>query len=151
MLKLVRTHTKNKDFINLIKKLDDYLAIVDGDEHDFYNQYNSIDALKSTVVAYSNNIPVGCGAIKEFDKNSVEIKRMYTSPECRGKGVASKILKELEVWSNELGYKSCILETGKRQIEAVELYKKNNYNIISNFGPYKNVENSLCFKKELSN
>ena len=149
MLKLIRTNSNNKDFVNLVKKLDDYLTIVDGDEHDFYNQYNNIDVLKHVVIAYSNNIAVGCGAFKVFDNASVEIKRMYTNPENRGEGIASKILKELETWSSELGYKWCILETGKRQVEAVEFYKKNNYATIANFGPYKNVENSLCFKKDL--
>ncbi len=149
MLKLVRTNSGNTDFINLVKKLDSYLTIVDGDDHDFYNQYNNIDVLKHVVVAYLNHIPVGCGAFKEFDKTSVEIKRMYTNPESRSGGIASKILKELEVWSNELGYNSCILETGIRQVEAVQFYKKNDYTIIPNFGPYENVENSLCFKKEL--
>lgn len=149
MLKLVRTNSENIDFINLVKKLDAYLTIVDGDDHDFYNQYNNIDVLKHVVVAYLNHTPVGCGAFKKFDNTSVEIKRMYTNPESRSGGIASKILKELEVWSNELGYNSCILETGIRQVEAVQFYKKNDYSIISNFGPYENIENSLCFKKEL--
>lgn len=149
MLEIVRTHSENKGFINLVKKLDDYLTIVDGDEHDFYHQYNNIDVLKHVVIAYSNNKPVGCGAFKAFDKNSVEIKRMFTNPENRGEGIASKILKALEIWSHELGYKSCVLETGIRQVEAVQFYKKNKYVIIPNFEPYKNVENSLCLKKEL--
>lgn len=149
MLKLIRTNSDSKDFISLVKKLDDYLTIVDGDEHDFYHQYNNIDVLKNTIVAYYNNIPVGCGAFKAFDENAVEIKRMYTNNEYRGEGISTKILKELEVWSRELGFKSCILETGKRQVEAVQFYKKNNYIIIPNFEPYKNVANSLCFKKKL--
>lgn len=149
MLKLIRTNSENKDFINLVKKLDDYLTIVDGDEHDFYNQYNNIDVLKHVVIAYSNNSAVGCGAFKAFNTNTVEIKRMYTNTENRSEGIASKILKELEIWSNELGYNYCVLETGIRQVEAVQFYKKNDYTIIPNFEPYKNVENSLCFKKDL--
>ena len=46
---------------------------------------------------------------------------------------------------------SQILETGKRQKEAVQFYKKNKYTIIPNFGQYKNVENSICFIKQLRN
>lgn len=148
MIKLIRTNSENIDFINLVQKLDDYLTIVDGEDHDFYNQYNNIDVLKHVVIAYLNKVPVGCGAFKAFDKSSVEIKRMFVNPENRSKGIASKILKELELWGNELGFKSCILETGKRQIEAVKFYKKNSYNLIPNFGQYKDVANSLCFKKE---
>lgn len=149
MLKLVRTDFNNDDFIYLVKKLNSYLKIVDGDDHSFYNQYNNIDVLKHVIVAYFNNIAVGCGAFKASDKSSVEIKRMYTNPEYRNKGIASEILNALETWCKELGYNFCVLETGKRQTEAVKFYKKNNYNIIPNFEPYKGIENSLCFKKEL--
>lgn len=150
MLKLIRTDSNNKDFINLVKQLDAYLKITDGDEHDFYNQFNSINILTHITVAYLDNTPVGCGAFKPFKEKDVEIKRMFTTEAARGKGIATKILSELENWAKELGYKNCILETGIRQIEAVNFYKKCNYQIIENFGQYKGVDNSLCFKKELS-
>lgn len=149
MIKLVRTNSENIDFINLVKDLDAFLKITDGVEHEFYNQYNHIDVIKHTVVAYLNNQPVGCGAIKPFDTDCIEIKRMFTQSEARRNGIASKILQELEVWAIELNYKSCILETGIRQIEAIALYNKNNYQLMPNYGQYKNVINSLCFKKDL--
>ena len=149
-MKLVRTNSENPDFINLVKDLDAYLKVIDGDEHAFYKQYNNIDVLKHTVVAYLNEKPVGCGAFKKFDKDCVEIKRMFTDTSVRGKGIATKILSELEIWASELNYKSCILETGIRQVEAVNFYKKNQYTIVPNYGQYINVSNSLCFKKMLS-
>lgn len=124
MIRLKRTDSSNKDFVDLVKQLDAYLRITDGDEHDFYNQYNSIENLKHAVIAYTEDKPVGCGAFKDFENNSVEIKRMYTLEKNRGKGIASLILNELEKWASELNYDSCILETGIRQIEAVEFYKK---------------------------
>jgi len=150
MIKLVRTNSENIDFINLVKDLDAFLKITDGDEHEFYNQYNNIDVIKHTVVAYLNNQPVGCGALKPFDIESIEIKRMFTQSEARGNGIATKILQELEAWAKELNYKSCILETGFRQIEAIALYKKNDYQLMPNYGQYMNVVNSLCYKKHLS-
>ena len=149
MIKLVRTNSKNADFIHLVKQLDASLKITDGDEHDFYNQFNSIDTLKHIVVAYLENQPIGCGAFKEFNQNSVEIKRMFTLPQSRGKGIATLILKELENWATELDYSSCILETGIRQTEAVILYKKNLYKIRSNYGQYVGIKNSLCFEKKI--
>lgn len=149
MIKLIRTDSKNKDCIELVDHLNDYLKVVDGDDHDFYHQYNGIEMLNHVVIAYKNKKAIGCGAFKEFETHSVEIKRMYTNPDFRGKGVAGKILSELENWSKEEGYKDCILETGKRQTEAVSFYKKMNYNIIPNYGQYKGIENSLCFKKNL--
>ncbi|AOW20963.1 GNAT family N-acetyltransferase [Urechidicola croceus] len=149
MIQLKRTNSNNSDFIELVKELDAYLKIVDGDDHSFYNQYNSIETIKHVVVAYLDFTPIGCGAIKKLDNTSMEIKRMFVSPKTRGHGVATSILIELETWAKELNYKKCILETGKRQVEAIQLYKKNDYKIIPNYGQYKNVENSFCFEKHI--
>lgn len=147
MIKIVRTDSKNRDFNKLVKELDAYLKITDGDEHDFYNQFNGIDILNNVLVAYVNDVPVGCGAFKEFESLSVEIKRMFTKSEIRGNGIASEILKALELWASELNYKACVLETGIRQKEAVAFYKKHNYRSIINYGQYADMSNSVCFKK----
>jgi putative acetyltransferase len=150
MIKIIRTNFENQDFISLVKLLDAELAKRDGEDHPFYAQFNKIDDIKYTVVAYENGKPVSCGAIKEYNPNTMEIKRMYTLPEFRGKGIATKVLIELEKWVNELGYEKCILETGKKQPEAIALYKKNGYKLIPNFGQYAEVENSVCFEKEIT-
>src|SRR5206468_3801266 len=99
------------------------------------------------VVACENDKPVGCGAIKEYMPKIMEVKRMYTLPGSRGKGIATKILTELEMWVTELFYEKCILETGKKQPDAIELYKKNKYKLIPNYGQYASIENSVCFEK----
>ena len=148
MIKLIRTDSENLDFIALVKELDADLAIRDGDEQAFYAQFNKIDKIKYVVVAYENDQPVGCGAIKEYSPIAMEIKRMYTSPACRGKGVATKVLTELERWTAELSYKKCLLETGIKQPEAIGLYKKIGYKPIPNYGQYAGVENSVCFEKD---
>jgi putative acetyltransferase len=150
MINLIRTNSNNPDFIELIKYLDADLAKRDGEEHAFYAQFNTIDKIKYVVLAYENEKPVGCGAIKQYDADTMEIKRMYILPENRKKGIAAKILSELEKWSSELSYAKCILETGKKQPEAIGLYKKNGYTLISNYGQYADVENSLCFEKEIN-
>ena len=149
MIKIIRASSDNQDFIELVKYLDAYLAEKDGDDHSFYAQFNKIDKIRHVVVAYDNDEPVACGAIKQHTSTTVEIKRMYTSPESRGKGIATKVLTELEVWATELCYKKCILETGKRQPEAIRLYKKNGYKLIPNYGQYAEVDNSVCFEKDL--
>ena len=149
MITLVRTDSTNQDFVELVKGLDADLAKIDGDEHPFYAQYNQIDKIRYVVLAYEDAQPVACGAIKEYAPGIMEVKRMYTSPESRGKGVATKVLSELEAWARELSYETCILETGKKQPEAIKLYQKNGYQIIPNYGQYANVENSLCFEKSI--
>ena len=145
--KLKRTSSDDIDFQHLVHLLDQYLVIVDGNEHSFYDQYNKIDAIKNVVVYYENDLAIGCGAFKKFDNNSVEIKRMFVKPEYRGKGVAVKILNELELWAREINYSEAILETGKKQTEAIRLYEKAGYIIIPNYGQYANIENSICMKK----
>ncbi len=149
MTNIVRTNSENQDFINLVNCLDADLAIRDGNEHSFYQQFNEIDAIKYVVMLYNDLVPLGCGAIKELKPHSAEVKRMYVVPESRGKGLATIIVSELEKWASQLGYKKCILETGKNQPEAVALYKKNGYQPIPNYGQYKGIENSLCFEKLL--
>ena len=149
MIELKRTDFQNTDFVELVKHLDADLKIRDGVEHGFYDQFNKIEGLKHVVIAYINKVAVGCGAFKIHTGNFVEIKRMYVSVEGRRKGVASTILSELEQWTTELNFDKCILETGKQQPEAIELYKKCGYAITDNFGFYENVKNSVCFEKIL--
>ena len=144
-----RTDADDPDFIELVKQLDADLAKRDGEEHSFYSRFNKIDKIRHAVVAYENDQPTGCGAIKEFTPSIMEVKRMYTNPDCRGKGIAGRILSELEKWATELSCEKCILETGKRQEEAVSLYQKNGYRLIPNYGQYDGIDNSLCFEKKL--
>ena len=148
-IKTIRTNSKNKDFMNLVKELDAYLKVTDEEEHDFYNQFNNIDVLKEVVVTYVSGIAVGCGAIKKFDNSAVEVKRMFVIKENRGTGVAQKLLVALENWARELGYRKCVLETGIRQIEAVKFYKKCTYKVIPNYGQYSGMKNSTCLEKEI--
>lgn len=150
MNKLVRTNSDNKNFIELVKHLDAYLAEKDGEEHAFYSQFNKINILKQVLIAYEDDKPVSCGAIKEFAPGIMEVKRMYTLPTARGKGMATIVLAELEKWAAALQNHKCVLETGKRQPEAIALYEKNGYHIIPNYGQYVGMENSVCFEKELS-
>lgn len=147
MKTLLRTTSLHPDFIRLVSALDQELAVRDGDDHAFYNQYNATASLQHCVVALLDSVAVGCGALRPYDEHTMEIKRMFVPLEFRGMGIASQILHELEYWAGELNYARCILETGKNQPEAIGLYSKNNYIIIPNYGPYKNISNSVCFEK----
>jgi GNAT superfamily N-acetyltransferase len=149
MLTILRTDSENADFKALVKLLDESLKITDGEDHAFYNQFNKINQIKYVVVAYEGDVAVGCGAIKYFHKQTVEVKRMFVQAEQRGKGVASEILDELEAWAIGLGYTRTILETGLRQIEALHLYAKQGYEQVPNYGQYADMDNSRCFEKVL--
>jgi GNAT superfamily N-acetyltransferase len=92
---------------------------------------------------------MGCGAIKKYDSQTAEIKRMFVHPDHRNKGVANSVLEELEAWARELGFTSCVLETSFKLENAIALYKKFGYQIIPNYGQYIGVESSVCMRKNI--
>lgn len=144
-----RTDSDNPDFISLVALLDADLSIRDGDEHAFYDRFNKINTIRNAMVCYVDDKAIGCGAFRPYDQAKAEIKRMFVLPEYRGHGIGATILKELEVWAAELNYSQCILETGKKQPEAIHLYQKAGYMIIPCYGQYLNVENSVCMLKTI--
>ncbi len=146
---LTRTDSSDPAFRELVAELDKDLAIRDGDEHAFFAQFNKLDDIKHVIVVMHSNVPVGCGAFKPFDGDAVEVKRMYVPPAQRQKGIASVVLRELELWAQELWCQRCVLETGQKQPEAIALYSKRGYHIIPNYGQYIGVDSSVCFEKRL--
>nr|WP_295871542.1 GNAT family N-acetyltransferase [uncultured Chitinophaga sp.] len=149
MLQLIRTDSGHPDFISLVQLLDQDLAVRDGSDHAFYAQFNKIDLIKQVVVGYLDGQPVACGAIKPFSAAQAEVKRMFVHPGFRGRGLAGEVLRELEKWARELGYNACVLETGKKQPEAIALYQKSGYAVTENYGQYIGVDNSVCMRKDL--
>jgi putative acetyltransferase len=149
MLSFTRTDASSTDYKRLVAALDKYLAITDGNEHAFYNQFNSSTEIKHVILAYENGGAVGCGAFKPYDAHTVEIKRMFIAETHRKQGIARKILAELETWAAELNYTQTILETGKNQPEAIRLYEHYGYTRTPNYGQYAQIENSVCMKKTI--
>lgn len=150
MISIQRRDSGNPDFSKLAKELDADLKIRDGEDHLFYANLNKAAILKYVLVAYKDELPVGCGALREYAPGIIEVKRMYVRPAYRGQGIASQILATLENWCRELGYPKCILETGINQPEAIGLYEKSGYKKIPNYGSYAGAYNSVCFEKELN-
>lgn len=151
MITCIRTDSSNQDFKKLVTELDAELRIRDGDESDFYEQFNKSDSIKYAIVAYQDNEAIACGALRPYNENAIEIKRMYVPLANRSVGVATIIVNELEKWAAELGYFNLILETGIRQPEAIRLYSKNGYVSMPNYGQYAGVASSVCFSKQLPN
>jgi GNAT superfamily N-acetyltransferase len=107
--------------------------------------------LGTFVVAWLDGEPVGCGAVKPFGTADRvgEIKRMYTAPEARRRGVSRAILEHLEATAAELGYVRLHLETGLPQPEAIGLYESHGWQRIPSYGRYKDTPSSVCFAKDL--
>lgn len=148
-IEIIRTEGSNTDFRAMVKALDMDLYARNGDVQAQYEKYNGIDKIKNAIVVYLAGIPVGCGCFKQFEVDTIEIKRMFVQPDKRGLGLGSIILNELEAWAIEVGYKKAVLETGVRQIEAQRLYCNSSYVLTENYGQYIGMEDSICYMKEL--
>jgi GNAT superfamily N-acetyltransferase len=149
MIRLERTTSDNEDFRLLISELDKELRSRYEEKQAIYDQYNIIENNRNVVIAYKDEMPVGCGCFKKFDDSSVEIKRMFVKPEYRGQKIAASILQELEDWAIEFNISGTILETGIKQHEAIHLYQKSGYIVVENYGPYKGLPESICMQKNL--
>ncbi|MDB5009356.1 MAG: family N-acetyltransferase [Mucilaginibacter sp.] len=144
---LKRTNSDDLHFKSLIVLLDKDLSERNGTIQLAYDSYNLLDFIETIVVAYINDMPVGCGCFKKFSDDTIEIKRMFVTPLHRGKGIASVILNELELWATEMGYTHAVLETGTRHHEAIRLYQHLGYIITENYGVYADMEDSVCMQK----
>jgi putative acetyltransferase len=149
MHEIVRTTSNNDDFQHLVKLLDLELRHRYEELQAQYDKHNKIEKNETVVLVYSGAIPVGCGCFKQHDNVSAEIKRMYVSPEERRHGIAYNIVNELCSWAKEYGFRKMILETGKKQPEAIRLYEKSGFYRIDNYAPYVGMEQSVCMAKEL--
>jgi GNAT superfamily N-acetyltransferase len=149
MIKLQRTTSDNEDFRLLISELDKELRSRYQEKQAIYDQYNIIENNPNVVIAYREEMPIGCGCFKKFDDRSVEIKRMFVRPEYRGQKIAASILQQLENWAIELNISGTVLETGIKQPDAIHLYRKSGYIVVENYGPYKGLPESICMQKNL--
>jgi putative acetyltransferase len=149
MITIIHDNSENKDFQKLVNLLDDELNSRYGTFQVQYDKYNKINTLDSVVIGYLDDEAVGCGCFRILDKDTIEIKRMIVKTEFRGRGIGKIILQGLEKWAIEKGHSRSILETGKKQIEAIKLYTKQGYKKIDNYGQYIGNSNSICMSKEL--
>jgi len=149
-LKIVEVSSNHADLAILIKKLDEYLLQKYPTEEIFGVGFSEPKVNDITfIVAYLNEVPVGCGAIREIDKESTELKRFFVEQDFRNRGIAHEILMELENRAKTLGYRFIKLEAGEPQAEALSFYRKNGYYQIDRFGEYVACESSICYEKKL--
>lgn len=105
----------------------------------------------SFVVAYLDDVAVGCGAVRRLDGATAELKRMYVDPSVRGRGIGRALVEALEREARLLGMTKVVLETGTRLTPAIKLYETMGYARIPLFGEYLSSPNtSLCFGKSLA-
>ncbi len=101
------------------------------------------------LIGYLDGVPVATGGWRLHGPDA-EIKRMYVAPVARGRGLARRILAELESTAAAAGVGRVILETGSKQPEAITLYESAGYTPIPGFGLYRDEPDCRCFGKLLN-
>jgi GNAT superfamily N-acetyltransferase len=103
------------------------------------------------LVAYLSTEAVGCGGWRSHGAGGTvaELKRMYTAPTARGRGVARRVLAALEESARASGRTRMILECGGRQPEAITLYLSCGYQRIENFGYYREAPQVVSLGRDL--
>lgn len=148
-IKIVKTTSENKDFIALVGALDKSLWDAYPELKSNYWGNNIIELNPNVVIVYVNDVAVACACFKKYNKETIEIKRMFVSVEEREKGLAQKMLRELESWAKELEFSFAVLETLYKQKAAIKMYQKVGYVITDNYVPYVGLENSICMRKHI--
>jgi GNAT superfamily N-acetyltransferase len=141
---------ENRDAAALLKSLEAELGERYGDEGktDFAAEQVRVSG-SVFLVARLDGLAVGCGALRPMEAGVGEVKRMFVDPAMRGRGVASRVLVELEKCARAMGYRVLRLETGVRQPEAIRLYEREGYRRIENYGKYVGNPLSVCFEKAI--
>ena len=148
-IKVVKTTSENPDFISLIKIFDTFLWERYPELKKEYWGNNLIEFNENVILIYRDEKPVASGCFKKYNEKTVELKRMFVSPEARGLGLAQLVINELETAAKNLGFETMILETLYKQIEAIGLYQKMGFSIVDNYEPYVGLSNSVCMSKSI--
>lgn len=144
-----RTTAADEDFQYLVSCLDHELWVELKEDQATYDGFNKVSGIKTAVIVYAEGEPAACGCFKEYDEQTIEIKRMFVQKAWRGRGLSKRVLNELEQWAREKGYRYAVLETSVHFDTARQLYQTNGYNIVPNYPPYVGLPESVCMKKEL--
>lgn len=153
LIEFKRTDGKNKDFIENCRLLDMDLDRRVGKKikREKYEKYNQLDEIQEAIVVYNDNKAVGGGAIRRYNNEDIELKRVFVHTKYQGQGIGTKLVSLLIEWAAELGYKRIILETGELLEESCYVYKKLGFKVIPNYGPYVDMPESLCMARDLKN
>lgn len=101
--------------------------------------------------AWAGDALCGCGALKELDPSTGEVKSMRTRPAFLRRGVGQAILEEIERTARQRGYSRLLLETGTGQaFEAAHaFYERNGFAWTGPFGEYVATDFNVFMAKEL--
>jgi len=148
-MRIVVTNHENADFQRLVGMLDDEYYQMFGDVVLQYRQQNKTDNLSRVVLICDNDNAVACGGFRNYDVETVEIKRVFVQKPYRRQGLAVRLMNTLEDIARQDGFGRAILETGREMPAAIGLYQSLGYTFIDNFGAFSGDEMVVCMQKAL--
>lgn len=143
------TDGTNVDFVNFSSDMENYYNELVGGENKRkgFIPYNALSDIHDVLVVYDADSAIACAGFREYDKDSVEIKRVWVSEKYRGRHISTKMMEMLEQRIMAKGYHRAILQTREACIQAVSLYTAIGYRRIDNYPPYDNMELAVCYEK----
>lgn len=109
---------------------------------------NKSKDIKYAIIVYNDeDVPVACSGLKDHSNGDLEIKRVWVQPPFRGRHLATLMIKELEKFAKEHGYKRTVLMTRERMHTAISLYEHLGYKRIANYHPYEHMDDAVCYGK----
>lgn len=148
---LQKTDCGNPDFLKLCDELDIFLNHAIGGEkkREKYKKFNHADTMDCIIIVYVNNEPAGCGALRKYSEKEIEVKRVFVREIYRGKHIGGMIMEALIAQARRMNFQRMILETGVFLSASVHLYQQYGFEEIENYGPYRNMPESLCMGRDI--
>ena len=145
------TDGSDKDFQKFYLSTEEYYSSIVGgiDNRKGFIPYNISESVRTVIIAYIDNIPVGCAGLKPYSDTDAEIKRVWVEPQYRRHHIAAEMMEMIEETARHMLFKRTVLQTREAMTEAVSLYEKLGYYRISNYPPYDKLEGAVCFAKNL--
>ncbi|GID98320.1 GNAT family N-acetyltransferase [Amorphoplanes digitatis] len=85
------------------------------------------DDIAVLLVAYRDEVPVGCAGLRPAEPGTAEITKMYVDPRARRLGIGRRLLSAVEQAARERGLGTLRLETRTDLTEARSMYTANGY------------------------
>ena len=145
------TDGNNSDFQRFYLATEEYYSSIVGGEKNRkgFIPYNISQNIGIVVIAYIDDIAVGCAGLKSYSDTDAEIKRVWVEPVYRRRHIAVDMMQMIENKAKEQHFTRTILQTREAMAEAVLLYEKLGYNRIENYPPYDKLEGAVCYAKDL--
>ena len=97
-------------------------------ELDSLSDYYARDGRRYLICEDENGTVIGGCGYAEFGSNqTAEMQKLYLIPACRGKGISTILIKEIEASAKADGYHTLYLETHHNLMKAVQIYEKFGY------------------------